>query len=298
MSENLFPRLFLFGAPRCATSTLYAYLQTHPDIFFPALKEPRFFSHPNEAPSFCGPGDAERANTEACWEEAAYLSLYAGAGEVAWRGDATSTYLADVDAGRRIKEYVPDPRFIAILRNPVERAYSCYTYKYGQGLEEAKDFEEALALESKRRALGWAPIWHYIHLGFYARQISAYLDMFPAESFRFYLYDSFVASPELVLEDIYRFLALKQEFHVGAPLHYNAARLPPPVGQSTRILRRLRRLVRAPNPSQGSQAVRADELSLGIHERLTELFADDLEMLEDLIHLDLSAWRNVPKSSV
>ena len=67
----------------------------------------------------------------------------------AW-GETTPGYLYKAWARKRMCRDLPEARFLVILRDPVERAYSHYWMNRSQGLEE-ESFEEALRLEEPRR---------------------------------------------------------------------------------------------------------------------------------------------------
>ena len=48
------PNFFLVGAPKAGTTSLYAYLDQHPDVYMSPLKEPNFFADELRLESFSG----------------------------------------------------------------------------------------------------------------------------------------------------------------------------------------------------------------------------------------------------
>jgi len=66
-------------------------------------------------------------------------------------------YLQFPDAAHRIHHHVPDAKLIAILRNPVERAYSDFLYRRKNGNEPSADPLAAFQSEDERLARGWSP---------------------------------------------------------------------------------------------------------------------------------------------
>ena len=53
----MLPNFLIIGAAKCGTTALYYYLKQHPEISFPKLKEPKFFSSNGETFPHNGVGD-------------------------------------------------------------------------------------------------------------------------------------------------------------------------------------------------------------------------------------------------
>ena len=90
------------------------------------IKEPHFFAFKGKNIDFCGPKDQEtmRQYVVSKWSE--YKELFCGAKDVKAIGEASAMYMYSDEAARRIKQYLPNVKLIAILRNPIDRAYSHY----------------------------------------------------------------------------------------------------------------------------------------------------------------------------
>ena len=118
------PEFFIAGAPKSGTTALHAALATHPQLYLSPVKEPKFFLCAGAPPPRqAGPGDAHSAR-EWVWRRAEYEALFNAAAPDMLRGESTPFYLYDLDAQRRIAAVVPDARFIVVVRDPVDRAYS------------------------------------------------------------------------------------------------------------------------------------------------------------------------------
>ena len=65
----------------------------------------------------------------------------------------------------------PAVRLVAVVRDPIDRAYSNWMHLWSDGLERVSDFEEAFALQQERVDAGWAPFWRYRDLGLYGEQL-------------------------------------------------------------------------------------------------------------------------------
>ena len=101
------------------------------------------------------------------WRRADYERLFDAAPATSVRGESTPFYLWHRAAQRRIAEHLPDARLVAVVRDPIDRAYSNWMHLWSDGLEPEADFEVAFAKEHERIAKGWAPFWRYAR----ARQV-------------------------------------------------------------------------------------------------------------------------------
>ena len=123
------PDFFIVGAAKSGTTSLYSYVRQHPEVFLPSMKEPRFFVDPD----YFG-GDALGHLTQVR-DLDEYLGLFAGAPECARVGEASPVYLYSRGTAERIRGFRPDASIVAILRNPVDRAYSHYWLHVRLGAE-------------------------------------------------------------------------------------------------------------------------------------------------------------------
>ena len=110
---------FILGAARSGTTSLYQYLARHPDVLMSTPKEPVFF-------------EAEYENGLAYYRDRYFKGWN---GEPAL-GEARPANLLLSYVAPRIRESFPDAKLVAILRNPVDRAYSHWWVKYCDGIEK------------------------------------------------------------------------------------------------------------------------------------------------------------------
>ncbi len=169
------PDFFIAGAPKAGTTALHAALTGVPGIALSTPKEPKFFLCDGAPPprrQHRGPGDAH-SRQEWVWRPEDYLRTWPQdlpAGTL--RGESTPFYLADPRAHRRIAALAPAARWVVLLRDPVDRAYSNWMHLWSDGLEPEADFVRAVEAEDRRQAEGWAPFWRYRGLGRYGEQLS------------------------------------------------------------------------------------------------------------------------------
>ncbi len=173
------PDFLIVGAPKAGTTALHAALTRHPDVFMSDPKEPKYWMCDDAPPPhWRGPGH-RHSQREWVWRRADYERLFAGAPAATARGESTPFYLWHRAAQRRIAEHLPEAKLVAVVRDPIDRAYSNWMHLWSDGLEPVADFEEAFALEHERIVRGWAPFWRYSELGRYGEQLAhlySYLD--------------------------------------------------------------------------------------------------------------------------
>lgn len=306
---GLLPNFLIVGAQKAGTTALYYALSKHPQVFMSAVKEPAYFVAEDALRNAVGPGD-EASHVVTSLD--AYEELFAGSGSADARGESSTSYLYDPDAPQRIKDQLPDVKLIAILRNPVDRAYSNFLHLVRDGREPVHDFRAALAREEQRRAEGWSLSWRYLDKGYYGAQVERYLAQFGPEQFRCYLYEDYNDDPDATIGDIYRFLGVDDTFAQDLSLRLNVGGLPrskslqwlarravpPPQDPNNTRARRLRWLIDAlPDrlrgrllEAQSSNLSRPPALSPDLRRELLEGYREDADRVEQLTGLDVSRW--------
>jgi hypothetical protein len=213
------PDFLVIGTPKGGTTALHSALVGHPQLHLSQPKEPKYFLCGDEPPPRStqrGPGDAHSAR-EWMWRRDQYQDLFTQAPPDTVRGESTPFYLYDLAAQRRIAEHVPHARLIAIIRDPVDRAYSNWTHLWSDGLETIPDFDAALAAEDNRVSRGWAPFWHYARLGRYGEQLQHLYTLFPREQVLVLRYRQLAEEPDRTISTVCNFLGVADSHpHVQA----------------------------------------------------------------------------------
>ena len=184
----------VIGAMKAGTSSLHAYLSAHPQLFLPVHKEPHHFAYPDGAPAWAGPGEA-RLRDDVVTDAERYAALFAPAGAEQRRGEASTSYLYEPGTAARIHRRAPQVRLVAVLRDPVTRAYSAYNHLRRDGREEAGTFAEGLRREPARLARGYNPLWAYERGGLYGQQLREYVERFDASQLCVVTYEELRADP-------------------------------------------------------------------------------------------------------
>ena len=254
------PTFLIIGAQKSATRWLRTHLGEHPEVFTPDT-EPSFF---NYNPRFEQGLDWYRTLFEG-WDgepivgEAtpAYM-MWRG---LMWRGDPART--AD-----RIDESLPGVRLIALLRNPVDRAYSAFIHHMWRGRipPDADLLERVRSVAPEHDKLG------LIEGGWYAESLTPYFARF-GERLRVFLHDDVVENPEQTYAH-----ALE---HIGASPGF----VPP---ELERVL-----FSRKPSKNSAYHEDKGGRRKLTSAERaeIYAYFRRDVERLEEMLGRDLSAWR-------
>lgn len=218
------PNLFVIGAARSGTTSIYHYLSGHSKIYVPAKKELDYFGVGDQGQVYNGP-DADMINTRIIksWEE--YLDHYNGHGGELYSADISPWYLYSKKAATAIQEKSKDSKIIVILRDPVERAFSHYRLMRKLGLEKESSFWRGLKAEQSRMIEEWAFGWFYRDVGYYGEQLTRYFQLFEKDAIKVILFEDLQENPALVMEEIYKFLEIQNET-TNRYDRYNAAELP------------------------------------------------------------------------
>lgn len=297
------PNFLLIGAPKAGTSALYAYLSQHPQVYMSPVKEPHFFMLENEKVNFQGPGDQDRFR-RSVHQLGDYKKLFAGVTDEIAIGEASTTYLGNEKASRRIKKYIPEAKLIAILRNPVDAAYASFLHLVRDGNESIADFAKALAAEPERTQNNWGLMWRYQQKGFYYKQLKPYFELFDRQQIKIFIYEEFERNPELVMKDMFAFVGVDPSFKADMATKYNVSGMPKSqtlnklLAQSNPLKESIKLLVPPKMRSTIYSKVRIwnlsnfkkPKMSEETRRQLTDSYRDDILKLQSLIQQDLSAW--------
>ncbi len=297
------PNFLIVGTAKGGTSSLYQYLKRHPDIYMSLVKEPKFFlTHFLNFPRK-GIGD-ELADRIIVKDYKNYLALFSDVRDEKKIGEASTMYLYYYENTiPKIKEMLGDIQIIIILRNPIDRAFSAYMHLVGDGREHLS-FEDGLK-EEENRIKDWAGMWHYTRVGFYYRQVKAYLENFT--QVKICLFDDLKADPAKLVQEVFEFLGVDDTFVpdnigerytiTGQPRYqfvYNILTKQNPLRS---ILNPLLRLTMGIEKTQQlKQNIRKfflntkPEMDIKIKKQLNEIFIDDILALQTLINKDLTHW--------
>jgi len=279
LSTGRLPDLLLVGAARCGTTGLARRLGAQPEIFMSNPKELHFFD--------------DKWDRGLAW----YRSQFAGGAGTALAGEATTSYMYEEAAVARMADTLPRARVLAVLRNPVDRAWSHYWFNRAAGFERLP-FGEALAQEPARLATGAGlrPAdrprrYAYVARGRYLSQLQRLARRYPAGQLLVLILEEDLADDAGgALARVRSFLGLDRAAAAVDP----PERVNHPVRFRSRSLARLgsrlpRPLARAVS-SVNSRPMRYPPLEPGPRRALEERFAEEIPGLARWLDRDLSCW--------
>lgn len=291
------PNFMIAGAPKCGTTALYRYLQTHPQVFLTEPKEPHYYA------------EDLGAHREVPGRED-YLRLFDKA-QAQHRaiGEASVWYMHSAHALERVKAEHPDIKLLILLRNPVDFVRSLHSDMVWICFEDETDFEKAWSLSAERRAGRSVPklcqvpwFLDYQRCGELGQHVQRLLRIFPRDQVKFILLDDLQESPQRVYEETLAFLGLDSDGRADFP-RFNVSkqnRSPFLAACRAAVIRSLpRSVVNAGkkfglgyvsnsvmqlNSRPASKSPLRDEVRL----ELAEFFRDDVALLSELLSRNLT----------
>jgi hypothetical protein len=255
LSVGGLPDALIIGAQRSGTTSLEAALRRHAAIRCARYaKEVHFFDNAwtNGEPWYRRYFVAERVKERFAAEHGYPLVAL----------EATPYYLFHPDVPRRASMVVPDAKLIAVLRDPVERAFSQYTHERRIGAETAPTFEDALALEAERIGDDASRLVSdetfvsqahqhasYVSRGLYAEQLERWLARYPRSRLLVLTSEHLFRDPRAALARICAFLGVPEDPTLSLPRE-NVSSDPTTMTEETR--ERLRGFYAEPNARLGS----------------------------------------------
>jgi hypothetical protein len=200
------PNFFIIGAMRSGTTSLFSALEAHPEVFVAPGKELRFFDL--------------RYERGIDW----YQERFRGSDGRVAIGEASQTYMYDPIALERMAAHLPKARLIAILRDPVERAYSHYWLNRSRG-REPLSFQEALEAEPERLERPSVTdrfYFSYTDRGRYLVQLDRVCSLYDRSDLHVMLFDDLRDRPVEAFEGVCRFLGVDERAHgpaLGTPVN-------------------------------------------------------------------------------
>ena len=313
--EPALPNFFIVGAPKAGTTSLYYYLDQHPDVYMSPVKEPHYFAEEiridNISPRWQDWAQQEDALLQLYlrgpmkekqfggivtnWTD--YLKLFKNVNGEKAVGEASVCYLWSKTAADNIASAVPGAKIIMMLRDPIDRAFSQYKQAVVRGLI-GTSFREQLRKRIYNKSDQFELMNPFLEFGLYSEQVKRYITRFPRENLRIYLYEEYKQHPTSIISDIFSFLTVNSQFSPDMSERHLEPTLPK-FKWLTFTLKKygawsaLKTIVphdlvptvkKWASRDKQTTLDRADRLSLQIYYR------EDVLRLSDLIERDLSRW--------
>ena len=181
--------IFVGGAERACSTALYSYLSRHSEIKVFLDKEPSFFNlydAAGELNVFFTRRGNEAVEDYNRYNDSAYAIL-----------DCSPLYLTDPVAPYLIKELVASPKFVFVLRNPLERYLSSMAWRWAQS---ASYNEHTLTVDKFE-----------VRKSIYSIGLDKYFALFGSENIKVLCFDDFKVDPKKVSVSVNQFLGLQDK---------------------------------------------------------------------------------------
>ena len=290
------PNYMFIGPPKCATTSLYDILKEHPEIGVSKFKEPHFYDYDN--------------NFTKGFEW--YLNEFFINIQKKCIGEFTPTYFITNKVPKRIYDnFGSHMKFILILRNPVDRAYSHFLHSK-RDLVESLSFEQALNSEDLRLKNALSAKndydytrYSYVNGGMYFKHLKNFLKYFNLDQFHIILFeDDFMKNKEATMINLFDFLGVK-EYRLNLDIRSNQSsetkyhfikKILNSDNLFKKILKnvfssRIRNQIRNQLQFVSNKVVEKKQLDESFKKRIfKKFFYEDTIELEKLIKRDLSDW--------
>ncbi len=307
------PNFIVVGAAKAGTTSIYQYLSQHPEVYLSPIKETNYFAKDIpldkirkdyykegelDVEKYVNGDLSEQIHIAFVSEWDHYQKLYKNVKGQKAIGEISNSYLHSEVAAREIYAVNPDMKIIMILRDPIKRAFSHYKMTLRIGLVKDSFYEE-VQRDYAAREKGFRVSHLYVEMGMYADQVSRYLEVFPREQVRIYLFDDLRVDAAALMDDMIRFLGVDPTERVDTSFQANQASVPKSAGL-VHFLRKsgIRKVAKKLSPKFIGEAAKKifykkeDDLVLMQRDKdfLRPLFEADVRKLEKIINRDLSHW--------
>ena len=202
-SMRKLPEFIIIGGQKCGTSSFYKNLVKHPQVQPCYQKETHYFD--------------VNYDKGIQWYQS-FFPLSSQGNRIT--GEASPYYIFHPHVPERVHQDLPEIKLIALLRNPVDRAYSHYSRRYQRGTESLS-FEEAIAEEEDRISedlmkMMEDPYYYgyshrkfsYLSRGRYVEQLERWLQYFPRDQLHVIKSEDFFSNPSEVFHGVEEFLGI------------------------------------------------------------------------------------------
>ena len=287
------PNLFIIGSPRCGTTSLAMWLAEHPDIFFFVGRdkytklEPHYWSMD--------------LNVKGKMNKKKYFKIFENKDSFKYAGEASTWYLYSREAIKNIEQSVCSPKYILLIRNPIELVYSLWQFRLSS-CREGANFLEAF-YNSKNNT----ELYNYKYVGKISYRLEKLYEFIPQNRILILILDDIKKDPHKQWKKVIQFLGIRN-FKINL-FAYNTNRVPK--NKLTETLYRIfvsfaqktaKYRIKLGLYNLGIQGtiknilmdvnpVEVESMSYHIHEVLLDEFFSEIERLEKLLNKKFDSWK-------
>lgn len=190
----------IIGAQKAGTTSLYEYLNQHPNIEFSSIKEILFFS---DERLYCKGEKLINSYFEKNTNE-----------NIRIRGTADVQLLHSLKGPERVFEYNNDMKLIVVLRDPVARAYSAFNFAKQKSEENENKsfkmaFDEFVLKFDDKYTRNEDDGFDYFYDGLYYKHLSNWMSFFPKSQIHIVTFSNLITNTNDILHSVWSFLGLK-----------------------------------------------------------------------------------------
>ena len=195
--NHFLPNLFIPGVAKSGTTTLHDLLDFHPDICMSELKEPVYWNN-------------VKFNNFKLKKKQWYSNLFYNK-DATFFGESTTSYMFYTNFILNVKaHYKTSPKFIFILRNPIDRCYSHYSWMVGLDLEK-RTLENSIEQDRNRvlKPYNYYPNYYY-NFGLYGKWLIPFFKNFNKEDIKIITLENLKNQRLETINQCFSFLGLKK----------------------------------------------------------------------------------------
>lgn len=302
-------RLFLAGAMKAGTSTLFEYLRLHPDIYMSPIKEPNYYVNKNhplisdyekdiDVDQYISKKLGESLHFAVVKKKRDYEMLFSKADNEEYLGEASTSYFHCTESPKMIYNEHNEARIVIILRNPIQRALSHYNMDLAIGRTK-QDFNEIIDVEINHyHKYGFAKEG-YIKYSLYGQNLCNYISVFDRKNVHVIIFENLISQLGKELETLYRFLNI-EKLDATNLVHKNPS-VTPKFKTVNYFLNKfnIKNAIRNAVPSNIIQRAKTiyynDGKKIGIsdHQKdaLSDIFLEDINRVSSILDYDLQLWK-------
>jgi len=307
------PNFFVIGVVKGGTTSLYHYLNQHPEVYLPPIKETNHFAAKDISEKDFLPGYAQDVSINLdkyikggmkevihiahVNEDRHYEGIFSKVTTEKAIGEISNSYMICPSSAKAIYDYNPSAKILVVLRNPIRRAWSQFLMNLREAKSEASNFIKELQEDHAQDPKGWGVNHQYLELGKYAGQLKRYFDLFGKENVLPLFFEDYKSHPEEVLKQVCAFLTIDASFEFDFSEKSNASALPRNAGLNkflvkSGIITAAKNLTPKPLRQKLAGALYTDKnmptLSDEDSDWLKNYYADEVKNLSELLNVDAS----------
>ena len=285
------------GAQKSGTTFITSAFRAHPEIQLYENKELYFFSPKGEYQTR-NDGAHSNAHRDIGWYKQQFIN------DSRKKGEISTHYILDPDSARKIRQAFPAIKVFAVLRNPVDRAFSQYNMERFKTVKESRSLMTIIRDEPDNEILA---------RGLYFKQLTPFLQEFPDDQLRIFLFDDVLNDPGLFFSQLFEHIGVDASVvppGMNKRMNKSGAAKYPLIPRFVRFVRQSLENLGLSSVVRGLTNIGVAKAYLNFHNRynkkavdyemtmeertaLQNYYSDDIENLERMINRDLSHWKVV-----